>query len=157
MMNILSYGTMSSYMLVDEDGMICRYVSTGTSNVLGISAKEPVGKSFEKVVEVTGRNRKENMLANALESRNRETTLDTERFSFIDPVTQQEKFLRCKRFTPAEGRMVVTIMDAGKEEQQEQVLREAILAAGMNAHISKPVDLAVLKTTVRKPTASEEG
>ena len=31
------------------------------------------------------------------------------------------------------------------------------LAAGMNVHISKPVDLAVLKTAVKKLIISEEG
>ena len=150
MMNILSYDTMSSYMLVDEDDMICRYVSTGTYNVLGISAKELLGKSFENVVEVTGRNRKENILANALKNWNRETTLDTERFSFIDPVSQQEKFLRCKCFTPAEGKIVVTIMDESKEEQQERVLREAIMAAE-SANNAKSDFLSNMSHDIRTP------
>lgn len=150
MMNVLSYDTMSSYMLVDEDDLICRYVSTGTYNVLGISSKELVGKSFERVVEVTGKNQKENTLAKALGSWDKEKTLDTERFSFIDPITQQEKFLRCKCFTPADGKIVVTIMDESKEEQQERALREAIMAAE-SANNAKSDFLSNMSHDIRTP------
>ena len=147
--DILISDSMMSYMLLDEKNLVCRYVSPGTHNILGIDPEKFIGQPFDTFALQECRGQVPS-LTDTMEHWDKGKSIETERFRYQDPSTGQIKFLKERCLMSAGGEVLVIFMDETADIKQEEALKHAVLAAQAANH-AKTTFLSSMSHDIRTP------
>lgn len=125
MVDVVTENTTQAYVLMDEDTLTLKYVSPSLENIMGIPVGSLLGDSFERIMILMGNGTKFAATKKMLKEWDKNNILDSGRFSYINPLTNEKKVLHKRFIGSKENELIVVYSDETAQLAYEQELQDA--------------------------------